>query len=137
VAYREGPFLDKADIPADRREGQFVTQSRWGGWLPLPASECQSVEAIKQPRAKGVTRYVMLLVGFPIALPFAWIQQLGPTSGAAPSAATTKLDYGLAGALSVMIALVPYQQLTPSRTARSAQQQASLTPAFRRRGKLV
>src|SRR6202040_1606276 len=31
------------------------TQSRWGGWLPLPASECQFVEAIKQPPAMEIT----------------------------------------------------------------------------------
>jgi hypothetical protein len=29
--------------------------TRWGGWLPLPASECHSVEVVKRPRAKGAT----------------------------------------------------------------------------------
>src|SRR6266404_2538603 len=33
------------------------TLSRWGGWLPLPASKCHVVEAIMQPRAKGATRH--------------------------------------------------------------------------------
>lgn len=34
----------------------LLAQSKWGGWLLLTASECQSVEAIKQPRAKGAIR---------------------------------------------------------------------------------
>jgi len=33
-----------------------LEKSRWGGWPLLTASECQIVEAIKQPRAKGAIR---------------------------------------------------------------------------------
>ncbi len=29
------------------------SQSRWGGWLPLPASRCHSVVSITGPRARG------------------------------------------------------------------------------------
>ena len=37
-----------------------MTRSRWGGWLPFPASECQSVVSIedheqKQPYAMKVS----------------------------------------------------------------------------------
>lgn len=53
---------------------------------------------------------VLLAVGFPVALLFCWIQQIGPTDGAAPSAKATRLDFVLAGALVLVIVLVSYQQ---------------------------
>jgi hypothetical protein len=46
----------EAAIGLPGEEGPLLAQSRWGGWLLLTASECQSVEAIKQPRAKGAIR---------------------------------------------------------------------------------
>ena len=35
----------------------FRSDSRWGGWLPLPASRCQSVVSITGPRARGAIRH--------------------------------------------------------------------------------
>jgi TolB-like protein/tetratricopeptide (TPR) repeat protein len=50
-------------------------------------------------------------VGFPVALFFAWMRELTPAEDEAKPA-TTRLDYGLAGALVVVIGLVSYQQLS-------------------------
>jgi TolB-like protein len=69
-----------------------------------------------------------LAIGFPVTLFFAWMRELGPADGATPRAATTRLDYVLAGALVVVIALVSYQQLVT--TASTADQQASVTSAL-------
>jgi len=44
-------------VPSRPPDDGNAAHVRWGGWLPLPASECQSVEAIKQPRSKGATRH--------------------------------------------------------------------------------
>jgi len=71
---------------------------------------------------------VLLAVGFPVALFFAWIHQLTPADGATPRTATTKLDYVLAGALIIVIGLVSYQQLAIS-SAPPAQQQTGVDAA--------
>jgi len=55
-----------------------------------------------------------LVIGFPIALLFVWMRDLPPTDAAAPKATTTNLDYALIGALTLVIALVSYQQLAPT-----------------------
>ena len=68
---------------------------------------------------------LLIFIGFPVALFFAWMRELAPADGAAPRAAATKMDFVLAGALVVVIALVSYQQLAPSPGARTAQQQAA------------
>src|SRR4029079_1077843 len=70
-----------------------------------------------------VARTVLLLiiVGFPVALIFAWVRELAPESGLAARVPTGKLDWFLAGALVVVIALVSYQQLAPSLSTRTAQ----------------
>src|ERR1700682_3698198 len=68
---------------------------------------------------------LLLAFGFPVALFFAWANQLAPESGGAARVSTGKLDWVLAGALFVVIALVSYQQLAPTRTAQS--QQAGVT----------
>jgi hypothetical protein len=62
-----------------------------------------------------------LIIGFPIALFFAWIREL-PSDSTAPKTATTRLDYILAGALVVVIALISYQQLSSSPGTPAAQQ---------------
>src|SRR5262245_7923663 len=43
------------------------TQSRWGGWLPLTASECHVVEAIKQPRAREPPTVQITTIGLDLA----------------------------------------------------------------------
>jgi TolB-like protein len=73
---------------------------------------------------------VLLAVGFPIALVFAWIHQLAPADGTAPRTATTKLDYVLAGALILVIVLVSYQQLAPSRDSGAVQQPSNAPVGF-------
>ncbi len=70
---------------------------------------------------------VLLAVGFPIALVFAWINQLAPADVSAARATTGKLDWCLIGALVAVIALVSYQQLGPP-SPRTVQQ-ASVIPA--------
>jgi len=66
---------------------------------------------------------LLLVIGLPIALVFAWVQQLAPEGGAPARAATGKLDWALIGALVVVIALVSYQQLAPSRSPATASAQ--------------
>jgi TolB-like protein/tetratricopeptide (TPR) repeat protein len=60
------------------------------------------------------TVLLLLVIGFPVALVFAWVQQLAPESGPA-RASTGKLDWFIAGALVLVIALVSYEQLASSR----------------------
>ena len=64
---------------------------------------------------------LFLAFGFPVALFFAWANQLAPESGGAARISTGKLDWFLAGALVVVIALMSYQQLASTRTAQSQQ----------------
>jgi len=52
-----------------------------------------------------------LVIGFPIALLFVWMRELEHADASMPRAATTKLDYVLAGGLILVIGLVSYQQL--------------------------
>jgi adenylate cyclase len=70
---------------------------------------------------------LLLGLGFPVALVFAWANQLALERGGAARVSTGKLDWFLAGALVVVIVLVSYQQLAPTRTAQS--QQAGVTAA--------
>ena len=60
---------------------------------------------------------VLLALGFPLALFFAWIFQVAHAETPEGRTTTNRLDWFLAGALVVVIALVSYQQLAP----RSAQ----------------
>lgn len=74
----------------------------------------------------GTLVLVLLLVGFPIALLFCWIQHLAPADGATTRAATGRLDWALIGALIVVIALASYQQLAPSRNTGTPAKPASV-----------
>ncbi len=80
------------------------------------------------------TVLLLLVMGFPVALVFAWVHEIAPDSRAL-RAPNSKLDWFLAGALVVVIALVSYQQLAPTRTAQEQQRgvdsarAASATPA--------
>jgi TolB-like protein len=73
---------------------------------------------------------VLLFIGFPITLLAAWARDLAPSDGTAQQPATTRLDYVLAGALIVVIALVSYQQLAPSAGAGTDQQATFAPPAL-------
>jgi TolB-like protein/Flp pilus assembly protein TadD len=73
---------------------------------------------------------VLLAVGFPVALVFAWIHELwAPSSadGTSAQAKITRLDFALVGGLGLVLAIFAYQQLAPS-PGTSATQQASLVP---------
>jgi len=57
------------------------------------------------------TVLLLLILGFPVALVFAWVHQLPPEGGTRVS--TGKLDWALMSALVVVIGLVSYQQFVP------------------------
>ena len=72
---------------------------------------------------------LLLAFGFPVALFFAWASQLAPESGRAARVSPSKLDWFLAGALVVVIALESYQQIAPSLGARTEQAQSARVTA--------
>src|SRR5258706_7753347 len=81
---------------------------------------------------------LLLIIGFPLALIFAWVHKLAPESGALTRVTTGRLDWSLMGALLVVIALISYQQLAPQKATRTTESQqagvaaarsASLSPA--------
>jgi TolB-like protein len=82
--------------------------------------------ALMLPNWAATLVLVLLVIGFPVALLFCWIQQLAP--GGESKAATGKLDWVLIGALIVVIGLVSYQQLATN-GATTAQQQAGVETA--------
>src|SRR6266481_4825685 len=84
---------------------------------------------VNLPTWAGSLVLILLAVGFPIALIFAWIFHLASVDGTTSRAATGKLDWLFIGALVVVIALVSYQQLAPTPGTSTAQQQASVAPA--------
>jgi TolB-like protein len=67
------------------------------------------------------TVVLVLAIGFPVALIFAWVHQLSPETDTVARPSASKLDWALIGALLVVIALVSYQQLSPSRTVITAE----------------
>jgi TolB-like protein/Flp pilus assembly protein TadD len=72
---------------------------------------------------------VLLALGFPIALLFAWIHQLAPGDGAAGSAKTTRLDYALIGAVALVVGIFLYQQIASTSGGQTAPvPQASTAP---------
>ena len=77
---------------------------------------------LRLPDWAGTLVLVLLLVGFPVALLFAWIHQLAPESSTLARVTTGKLDWALIGALVVVIALVSYEQFVPPLSAGTVQQ---------------
>src|SRR5262245_39531726 len=68
---------------------------------------------LRLPEWIGPGVVVLLLVGLPLALLFAWIREL-PTSGVGvPQTRTTGFDYALLAALITVIVLVSYTQFAP------------------------
>jgi TolB-like protein len=73
---------------------------------------------------------VVLALGFPVALIFAWIHQLAPADGATVRAKASGLDWVLVGGLGTVILLIGYQQIAQTRqTGLEAARSASLDPA--------
>src|ERR1700675_1117769 len=70
---------------------------------------------LRLPEWAGSLVFILLLVGFPVALIFAWIHPLQPPTpdGTLGRAVAGKHDWLLIGALVAVIALVSYQQLAP------------------------
>ena len=85
---------------------------------------------LKLPESAVTLVIVLLAVGFPVALIFAWILELkrpAGTGGAVISAPAGRADWILFGALGLVVALILYQQLAPAAGTRTAQRQASAT----------
>src|SRR5258705_12081041 len=59
------------------------------------------------------TVLLLLILGFPVVLVFAWVHELTPESSTLTRMTTGRLDWLLVGALFVVIALVSYQQFAP------------------------
>src|SRR5262245_13810000 len=86
--------------------------------------------ALNLPNAAATLVLVLLVIGFPVALLFAWIHQLAPVDSGAPPATTNSFDWGLMAALLIVIGLVSYQQLAPTTGTRTPPANAALvTPA--------
>src|SRR5712691_8732613 len=81
------------------------------------------------PNSVGTIVLVLLAAGFPMAILFAWINQLAPADGVAAGATTSKLDWALIGALAVVLAALSYQQLAPSPGTSAMQQQVGVEAA--------
>lgn len=70
-----------------------------------------------------------LVIGFPLAIFFAWMRELPPADEAAAHAKTGMFDWVLMGALVVVIAGGAYQQLAPMPGSSPVVQQASVSAA--------
>ena len=78
---------------------------------------------LRLPEWAGSFFLVALLIGFPIALIFAWIHDLAPGEGALGHVTTGRLDWALIGALGVVILLMSYQVLVSPGAIVAASQQ--------------
>ena len=67
------------------------------------------------------TVVLLLVLGFPVALIFAWVRELTP-EGTSTRATTGKLDWALFAALLIVIALVSYEQIAPARRTADSEQ---------------
>jgi TolB-like protein/cytochrome c-type biogenesis protein CcmH/NrfG len=81
---------------------------------------------------------LILALGFPIALLLAWTfeatlagikRETPAVAGASPPFRHSRIDWILAGALILVIALVSYQQIAPATGLRTAQRQTDAAPA--------
>jgi adenylate cyclase len=72
---------------------------------------------LRLPEWAGSFVLVLLLVGFPIALLFAWIHELPAAEAEVATAVTTKLDWVLAGAVVLVLGGLFYQLLADSTDA--------------------
>jgi TolB-like protein/tetratricopeptide (TPR) repeat protein len=68
---------------------------------------------LELPAYFGRAFVLLLAIGFPVAMFFAWMREL-PPADAATEVKTNKLDLVLAGGLAVVIAIFAFQQLVPS-----------------------
>jgi hypothetical protein len=77
------------------------------------------------------TVLLLLVIGFPVALIFAWVHEIAPTPEGARlgNAATGRLDWALFAALIVVIALLSYQQLAHTSGTATVTQKSSVAAA--------
>src|ERR1700740_864114 len=82
------------------------------------------VPGLNLPNSAGTLVIVLLAIGFPIALVFAWVLELKTPAEdkAAAQAQITQLDVALLGALAIVIGIFAYQQFVPAPGTRMAQQ---------------
>src|SRR5262245_42270276 len=91
--------------------------------------------ALRLPDWAATFVVVLLVVGFPVALLFSWIQHLPSADGASSASKTGKVDWVLIGALAAVLLFMGYQAIAPSSdrtTARGgadAARDAVATPA--------
>ena len=78
--------------------------------------------ALRLPEWASSFVVVLLLIGFPVALIFAWVQQM-PSEGTSP-APNAVLDWTLVGALAVVLLFMGYQQLAPRQSGVEAAREA-------------
>jgi len=81
---------------------------------------------------------LFLAIGFLVALQLAWIVEAAPAAagqkgkhGPAPHASDGRVDWILAGALAIVIAIFAYQQFGPAPATRTAEQQQAGVAAAR------
>jgi TolB-like protein/tetratricopeptide (TPR) repeat protein len=86
---------------------------------------------LRLPEWAGSFFLVLLLIGLPVVLVFAWVHELESASedGALARVKTGKLDWTLIGALILVIGLVSYQQLTTSSVTQQAGVEAAKAAA--------
>src|SRR5580765_2622437 len=80
------------------------------------------IPALNLPNLAATLVLVLLAIGFPIALLFAWIRELPPADDATAQAKIGMFDWALMGTLFVVIALISFQQLAPSLSTRTTPQ---------------
>jgi TolB-like protein len=85
------------------------------------------VPIMQSPVWVGQFCLLLLALGFPVAIFFAWMRELPPSDAAAPMRATFT-DWALIGILAAVLAAVGYQQLAPSRATVTAAS-SSVEPA--------
>jgi TolB-like protein len=76
-------------------------------------------QALRLPDWVPATVVVLLALGFPVALLFAWIQQMAPADATAPRAKANRLDWILVGGggITAVIAIFLFQQFASGPTA--------------------
>jgi adenylate cyclase len=131
-AARGGPGMAKLFAELRRRQ-MFRVAAAYAvvAWLLIQLVN-NLAPMLRLPEWAGSFFLVVLIVGFPVVLVFAWVHELGApqADGTTARAATAKLDWVLIGALAIAIGLMSYQQLAPSPSARAVQQAAVVPSAF-------
>jgi TolB-like protein/tetratricopeptide (TPR) repeat protein len=70
---------------------------------------------------------LLLVIGFPVALFFAWLVESKTQEG--PRSKSSTVDWALFGAVAIVILLIGYQQIAPRQADIDAAQSASASPA--------